>query len=62
VINGPGRGRLKVVSRYARGLLALIRRESVESVRELIDIPPRIERVLRYYMRQYPEDAAGIEK
>ena len=29
---------------------------------ELIDIPPRVERVLRSYMRQYPEDAAGVEK
>jgi hypothetical protein len=48
----------------ARGLVALVRTdaESVESVRELIDIPPRVERVLRYYMRTHPEDAAGLEK
>jgi serine/threonine protein kinase len=48
----------------ARGFVALVRAdgESVESVRELIDIPPRVERVLRSYMRQYPEEAADVEK
>jgi hypothetical protein len=35
---------------------------SIEATRDLIGISPRIETVLRFYMRMRPEDARGIEK
>jgi hypothetical protein len=37
------------------------KREAVESIRELIAIPPEIEEALTLYARKYPEDAFGIE-
>lgn len=48
----------------ARGLLALVRTDaaSIEAVRELIGISPRIENALHRYMQAHPEDARGIEK
>jgi hypothetical protein len=48
----------------ARGLFVLIRGDaaSVESVRELIAVPPEIEDVLHLYAKRHPEDARGIEK
>jgi hypothetical protein len=48
----------------ARGLFALVRGNaaSIEATRDLIGISPRIETVLRFYMRMRPEDARGIEK
>jgi hypothetical protein len=48
----------------ARGLFVLIRSNaaSVESVRDLIAVPPKIEGVLLLYAKEYPEDARGIEK
>jgi hypothetical protein len=48
----------------ARGLFVLIRRNSasVESIRELIAVPPEIEAVLLLYAKQHQEDARGIEK
>ena len=33
-----------------------------ESIRELITVPPDIERTLQLYLRRHPEDARGIEK
>lgn len=48
----------------ARGLFVLIRgdADSVESVRELIAVPPEIEAVLCLYAKRHPEDARGIER
>jgi hypothetical protein len=48
----------------ARGLFVLIRRNasSVEDVRDLIAVSPRIEAALKRYMGEHPEDAPGIEK
>jgi hypothetical protein len=48
----------------ARGLFVLIRGEaaSIESVRELIAVPPEIEAVLCLYATRHPEDARGIER
>jgi hypothetical protein len=48
----------------ARGLFVLVRGNaaSVESVRDLIAVPPEIEATLRLYARHHPEDARGIEK
>jgi hypothetical protein len=48
----------------ARGLFVLVRGNaaSVESVRDLIAVPPGIESALRLYMTRHPEDAQGIEK
>jgi hypothetical protein len=45
----------------ARRLLALVRTDatSLESIRDLITVSPRIEDVLRFYMRTHPEDARG---
>lgn len=34
----------------------------MESIRELIEAPPDVERTLRLYLRQHPEDAEGIER
>jgi hypothetical protein len=36
--------------------------DTVESIRELIEVPPRIEEALWRYARRYPEDAQGIER
>ena len=48
----------------ARNLFALVGRSgvTVESIRELITVPPDIERTLQLYLRRHPEDAPGIEK
>ena len=48
----------------ARSLFVLIRRNaaSVESIRDLIAVPPEIEAALCLYARHHPEDARGIEK
>jgi hypothetical protein len=48
----------------ARGLFVLIRSNaaSVESIRDLIAVPPEIEGVLLCYARKHPEDAQGIAK
>jgi hypothetical protein len=48
----------------ARGLFVLIRGNaaSVESIRDLIAVPPEIEAVLCLYAKHHPEDARGIEK
>jgi hypothetical protein len=48
----------------ARGLFVLIRSNvaSIESVRDLIAVPPEIEAALRRYASHHPEDAQGIEK
>ena len=48
----------------ARGLFVLIRGEaaSIESVRDLIAVPPEIETVLCLYAKHHPEGASGIEK
>jgi len=48
----------------ARILFAMVGRngETVESLRELIEIPPEIEEALLLYARKYPEDAFGIER
>jgi hypothetical protein len=48
----------------ARGLFGLVRRNaaSVESVRDLIAVPPEIEAVLCLYAKRHPEDARGIEQ
>jgi len=35
--------------------------DTVETVRGLIAVPPKIERILRSYMQRHPEDALGIE-
>jgi len=46
----------------ARGLLPLLLSGStLEEIRELIAVPPRIERVLRAYARTNAEDAYWIE-
>ena len=36
--------------------------DTVESIRELIGIPPETEEVLVAYAHQHPEDAIGIER
>ena len=36
--------------------------DTIESIRELIMVPPEIERTLRLYLRWHPEDADGIER
>src|SRR6266404_3063122 len=48
----------------ARGLFVLIRDnvDSIESVRDLIAVPPKIEALLSLYAKHHPEDAEGIEK
>ena len=48
----------------ARALFAMIGRngDTVESIRELIAVPPRIEHLLRLYLRQHPEDSDGVER
>lgn len=48
----------------ARHLFALISRngETVESIRELIAVPPDVENALRLYAREHSEDAAGVER
>jgi len=48
----------------ARGLFVLIRGEAaaIESVRDLIAVPPEIEAVLCLYAKHHPEDARGIER
>ena len=47
----------------ARGLLRLLLAGStVEELRELIAVPPRIERVLQAYTRAYPEEAPSVER
>src|ERR1700694_3653076 len=48
----------------ARGLFARIESsgDTVESIRELIAVPPKIEETLRRYARRHPEDAKGIER
>ena len=46
----------------AHGLYPMIQPEcSVEELRELIAVPPRIERVLRAYARAHAKDAHRIE-
>lgn len=42
--------------------LVLRRTESVQEIRELIAVPPKLERVLRTYMKQSPEDSWWIER
>ena len=46
----------------ARALFAMIGRngDTVESIRKLIAVPPEIERLLRLYLHQHPEDTRGI--
>jgi hypothetical protein len=48
----------------ARALFAMIGRngDTIESIRELIAVPPGIERALRLYLHQHPEDAEGVER
>jgi hypothetical protein len=48
----------------ARNLLALVGRngDTVDSIRELIAVPSDIERTLRLFLRQYPEDSDGVER
>lgn len=48
----------------ARGLFALVSngKASIEDIRELIAVSPREERLLRAYMREYPEDAHWLEE
>ena len=48
----------------ARALFAMIGRNgvTVESIRELIAVPPGIEAALQLYMSRHSEDARGIEK
>jgi hypothetical protein len=36
--------------------------ETVESIRELIEVPAEIENALRRYAREYPEESPGIER
>jgi len=36
--------------------------ETVDSIRELIAVPPDIERTLRLFLRQYSEDSDGVER
>lgn len=35
-------------------------RDTVESIRELIRVPAKIDRVLNQYLRRHPDDADGI--
>jgi hypothetical protein len=48
----------------AMKLLALVGKngDTVESIRELIAVPPDIEQALRLYSRWHPEDAYGVER
>ena len=48
----------------ARNLFAQVEKNgvTVESIRELIAVPPKIEQALRQYVRRHPEDAEAIEK
>jgi hypothetical protein len=48
----------------ARSLFKLVGRngDTVESVRELIAVPPETERNLRSFICQHPEDALGVER
>jgi hypothetical protein len=52
------------VKEEARILFEMIirKRETVESVRELIAIPQEIEEALSLYAYKHPEDALGIER
>jgi hypothetical protein len=36
--------------------------ESIQEIHELIAVPPKLERILRAYMRQSPEDSWWIER
>jgi len=36
--------------------------ETIESIRELIQVPAEIENALRRYGREYPEEAPGIDR
>jgi hypothetical protein len=36
--------------------------DTVESIRALIAVPPKIEEALTLYARQHPEDAFGVER
>jgi hypothetical protein len=48
----------------AMNLFALVGKNggTVDSIRELIEVPPDIERALRLYIRWHPEDAYGVER
>ena len=48
----------------ARSLFAMIGRngDTVESIRELIAVPPNIEDALLLYAARHPEDAPGIKR
>jgi hypothetical protein len=47
----------------ARILAAMVGKNgnSLESIRELIHVPPKMEQALRLYASRHPEDAKGIE-
>lgn len=47
----------------ARMLFAMVGRDgdTLQSIRELIRVPAKIEATLRAYARRFPEDRAGIE-
>lgn len=47
----------------ARGLYRILGQDgnTLEELRELIAVPPKIERVLRAYMKAHPEEAHGVE-
>jgi len=48
----------------ARNLYAMMARsgDTIESIRDLIAVPPETEALLSLYAKHHPEDARGIEK
>jgi hypothetical protein len=48
----------------ARKLLLLVGRngDTIESVRDLIAVPPEIERTMRLFVLQHPEESGGVER
>jgi hypothetical protein len=48
----------------ARKLLMLIGRngDTIESIRDLIAVPPEIERTMRLFVLEHPEESGGVER
>jgi hypothetical protein len=48
----------------ARKLLMLVGRngDTIESIRDLIAVPPEIERTMRLFVLQHPEESGGVER
>lgn len=61
--DGLGGWSTQSASAEAQMLFAMVGRngDTAESIRELIQIPAKIEAALRIYVRSFPEDAGGIE-